>query len=94
MEIMLRLFGMKQMEDRAKLLDQRKWSTMERMCIPRNRALGHEQLMQDYFAETGTAHSEYSVLRGGDTGTASSDEFSAGGKWMQGPLLAFYGAKK
>jgi hypothetical protein len=41
---MLVLFGMKQMEDRAKLLDQRKGSTMGRVCIPRNRALGHEQL--------------------------------------------------
>jgi hypothetical protein len=40
--MMLLLFGMKQMEDRAKLLDQRKGSTMGRMCIPRNRALGHE----------------------------------------------------
>ena len=44
-ETMLLLFGMKQIEDRAKLLDQRKGSTMGRMCIPRNRALGHEQLM-------------------------------------------------
>jgi hypothetical protein len=31
----------------------------------------------------------YSVLRGGDTGSASSSEFSAGEKWIQGPLLAF-----
>jgi hypothetical protein len=54
MEMMLVLFGMKQMEDRAKLLDQRKGSTMRRVCIPRNRALGHEQLMQDYFAEVPT----------------------------------------
>jgi hypothetical protein len=54
MEVMLVLFGMKQMEDRAKLLDQRKGSTMGRVCIPRNRALGHEQLMQDYFAEVPT----------------------------------------
>ncbi|KAK1662351.1 hypothetical protein QYE76_050510 [Lolium multiflorum] len=51
-EMMLLLFGMKHMEDRAKLLDQRKGSVMGRMCIPRNRALGHEQLMQDYFAES------------------------------------------
>jgi hypothetical protein len=42
MEVMLVLFGMKQMEDRAKLLDQRKGSTMGRVCIPRNHALGHE----------------------------------------------------
>jgi hypothetical protein len=54
MEVMLVLFGMKQMEDRAKLLDQRKGSTMGRVCILRNRALGHEQLMQDYFAEVPT----------------------------------------
>ena len=33
-EMMLLLFGMKHMEDRAKLLDQRKGSTMGRMCIP------------------------------------------------------------
>ncbi|KAK1662366.1 hypothetical protein QYE76_050525 [Lolium multiflorum] len=51
-EMMLLLFGMKHMQDRAKLLDQRKGSVMGRMCIPRNRALGHEQLMQDYFAES------------------------------------------
>ena len=49
-EMMLLLFGMKEIEDRAKLLDQRRGSTMGRMCIPRNRVLGHEQLMQDYFA--------------------------------------------
>jgi hypothetical protein len=54
MEVMLVLFGMKQMEDHAKLLDQRKGSTMGHVCIPRNRALGHEQLMQNYFAEVPT----------------------------------------
>jgi hypothetical protein len=32
MEVMLVLFGMKQLEDRAKLLDQRKGSTMGRVC--------------------------------------------------------------
>ncbi|KAK1618762.1 hypothetical protein QYE76_024279 [Lolium multiflorum] len=53
-EMLLLLFGMKQLEDRAKLLDQRKGSVMGHMCIPRNRALGHEQLMQDYFAEVPT----------------------------------------
>ncbi|KAK1627509.1 hypothetical protein QYE76_001824 [Lolium multiflorum] len=51
-EMMVLLFGLKQTEDRLKLLDQRKGSVMGRMCIPRNRALGHEQLMQDYFAES------------------------------------------
>ncbi|KAK1648358.1 hypothetical protein QYE76_066163 [Lolium multiflorum] len=53
-EMMVLLFGLKQTEDRLKLLDQRKGSVMGRMCIPRNRALGHEQLMQDYFAEVPT----------------------------------------
>ncbi|KAK1645952.1 hypothetical protein QYE76_063757 [Lolium multiflorum] len=53
-EVMVLLFGLKQTEDRLKLLDQRKGSVMGRMCIPRNRALGHEQLMQDYFAEVPT----------------------------------------
>nr|XP_051196756.1 uncharacterized protein LOC127310093 [Lolium perenne] len=53
-EMMLLLFGLKQTEDRMKLLDQRKGSVMGRMCIPWNRALGHEQLMQDYFAEVPT----------------------------------------
>ena len=50
-EMMLLLFGMKDIEDRAKLLDQRRGSTMGRLCIPRNRAAGHEKLWQDYFAE-------------------------------------------
>nr|XP_051230476.1 uncharacterized protein LOC127348507 [Lolium perenne] len=53
-EMMVLLFGLKQTEDRMKLLDPRKGSVMGRMCIPRNRALGHEQLMQDYFAEVPT----------------------------------------
>ncbi|KAK1611644.1 hypothetical protein QYE76_035317 [Lolium multiflorum] len=37
-EVMVLLFGLKQTEDRLKLLDQRKGSVMGRMCIPRNRA--------------------------------------------------------
>ena len=41
-EMAVILFGLKDIEDRAKLLDQRRGSTMGRMCIPRNRALGHE----------------------------------------------------
>jgi hypothetical protein len=36
------------------LLDRRQGSKMGRTCIPRNRALGHDQLMQDYFAEVPT----------------------------------------
>ena len=53
-EMLLLVLGMKEFEDRAKLLDRRRGSTMGRMCIPRNRALGHEMLMQDYFAEVPT----------------------------------------
>jgi hypothetical protein len=33
---------------------KRKSSTMGRLCIPRNRALGHTLLMRDYFAEVPT----------------------------------------
>ncbi|CAM0955071.1 unnamed protein product [Alopecurus aequalis] len=51
MEMMQLLFGIKELEDRAKLLYQRRGSTMGRICIPRNRALGHEQLWQDYFGK-------------------------------------------
>ena len=35
---------------------------------------------------------EYYVLRGGDTGSARLDEFSARQKRIQVPLLALYGA--
>jgi hypothetical protein len=49
-EMMMAILGLKELEDRAKLLDQRRGSTMGRMRIPWNRArLGHEMLMQDYF---------------------------------------------
>jgi hypothetical protein len=50
-EMMGLLLDVKEFEDRAKLLDQRRGSNMGRVTIYRNRALGHEQLMQDYFAE-------------------------------------------
>jgi hypothetical protein len=33
---------------------KRKGSSMGRLCIPRNRALGHNMLMRDYFAEVTT----------------------------------------
>ena len=48
------LVAVKELQDRAMLLDQRQGSKMGRTCIPRNRALGHNQLMQDYFAEVPT----------------------------------------
>jgi hypothetical protein len=53
-EMMMLILGIKELEDRAKLLDQRTGSTLGRLCIPWNRALGHAQLMQDYFAEVPT----------------------------------------
>jgi hypothetical protein len=45
MEMMVVVLAVKELEDHAKLLDQRKGLQMVRLCIPRNRALGHEQLM-------------------------------------------------
>jgi hypothetical protein len=33
---------------------KRKGSNMGRLCIPRNRALGHNMLMRDYFTEVST----------------------------------------
>ena len=53
-EMMMLILGIKEIKDRAKLLDQRTGSKMGRLCIPRNRALGHAQLMPDYFAEVPT----------------------------------------
>ena len=50
-EMMSLLVDVQEFEDRAKLLDQRRGSKMGRVTIYRNRALGHEQLMQDYFDE-------------------------------------------
>jgi hypothetical protein len=50
-EMMSLLVDVQEFEDRVKLLDQRRGSQMGRVTIYRNRALGHEQLMQDYFAE-------------------------------------------
>jgi hypothetical protein len=53
-EMMAIVLAVKELEDRAKLLDQRRGSQMGSLCIPWNRAAGHEQLMQDYFAEVST----------------------------------------
>ncbi|XP_020198460.1 uncharacterized protein [Aegilops tauschii subsp. strangulata] len=50
-EMMGLLLDVQELEDRAKLKDQRRGSKMRRVTIYRNRGLGHEQLMQDYFAE-------------------------------------------
>ena len=46
--------AVKELEDRAKLLSQRRGSVMGRNYIQRNRLLGHEQLWDDYFAEVPT----------------------------------------
>jgi hypothetical protein len=48
------ILAINEVEGRAELLDQRTGSTMGRLCIPCNRALGHASLMQDYFAEVST----------------------------------------
>ncbi|KAE8796629.1 ATP-dependent zinc metalloprotease FTSH 5, mitochondrial [Hordeum vulgare] len=49
-EMMSLLVNVQAFEDRVKLMDQRRGSKMGRLTIYRNRALGHEHLMQDYFA--------------------------------------------
>ncbi|KAK1616646.1 hypothetical protein QYE76_022163 [Lolium multiflorum] len=51
-EMMISILCLKELEDRAKLLDQRRGSMMGCMCIPRNRTLGHEMLLYDYFTGT------------------------------------------
>ncbi|KAE8787969.1 ATP-dependent zinc metalloprotease FTSH 5, mitochondrial [Hordeum vulgare] len=53
-EMMSLLVDVQAFEDRVKLLDQRRGSKMGRLTIYRNRALGHEHLMRDYFAEVPT----------------------------------------
>ncbi|KAE8797604.1 Cell division cycle 5-like protein [Hordeum vulgare] len=53
-EMMSLLVDVQAFEDRVKLMDQRRGSKMGRLTIYRNRALGHEHLMQDYFAEVPT----------------------------------------
>ncbi|KAI5006218.1 hypothetical protein ZWY2020_033461 [Hordeum vulgare] len=53
-EMMSLLVDVQAFEDRVKLMDQRRGSTMGRLTIYRNRALGHEHLMQGYFAEVPT----------------------------------------
>jgi hypothetical protein len=53
-EMMVVILAVKDLEDRKKLLDQRRGAQIGRLCIERNRALGHEQLMQDYFVEVST----------------------------------------
>jgi hypothetical protein len=54
METTMLLLSVKDPEDRAKLLNRRRGSVFGRNHIQRNRLLGHEQLMEDYFAEVPT----------------------------------------
>jgi hypothetical protein len=48
------LLEVQEIEDRMNLMDQRRGSKMGRVTIYRNCALGHEHLMQDYFAKVPT----------------------------------------
>jgi hypothetical protein len=54
MEATMLVLSVKELEDRAKLLNRRRGSVVGRNHIQRNRLLGHEQLMEDYFAEVPT----------------------------------------
>nr|XP_051197130.1 uncharacterized protein LOC127310499 [Lolium perenne] len=54
LEATMLLLAVKDLEDRAKLLNRRRGSVFGRNHIQRNRLLGHEQLMEDYFAEVPT----------------------------------------
>ena len=53
-EMMSLLIDVQSFENRVKLMDQRRGSKMGRVTIYRNRALGHEHLMEDYFSEVPT----------------------------------------
>jgi hypothetical protein len=54
MEATMLVLSVKELEDSAKLLNRRRRSVVGRNHIQRNRLLGHEQLMEDYFAEVPT----------------------------------------
>ncbi|XP_051220944.1 uncharacterized protein [Lolium perenne] len=54
LEATMLLLAVKDLEDRAKLLNRRRGFVFGRNHIQRNRLLGHEQLMEDYFAEVPT----------------------------------------
>ncbi|XP_071680459.1 uncharacterized protein [Lolium perenne] len=59
MESTMLLLSVKELEDRTKLLNRRRGSVLGQNHIQRNRLLGHEQLMEDYFAEACEANSNY-----------------------------------
>jgi hypothetical protein len=52
-EHMVLIIAAKELEDRANM-NKRRRSMAVRVCVPRNRALGHTMLMQDYLAEVPT----------------------------------------
>jgi hypothetical protein len=54
MEATMLILSVKELEDRAKLLNRRRGSVVGRNHIQWNRLLSHEQLMEDYFAEVPT----------------------------------------
>jgi hypothetical protein len=51
MEATMLVLSMKELEDCAKPLNRWRGSVVGRNHIQRNRLLGHEQLMEDYFAK-------------------------------------------
>jgi hypothetical protein len=54
LEATILLLSVKELEDRAKLVNRRRGSVIGRNHIQRNLLLGHEQMMDDYFAEVPT----------------------------------------
>jgi hypothetical protein len=48
-EQMIAILAVKELEDRKR--KPQRGSTVGHLCIPRNRALSHDMLMRDYFAE-------------------------------------------
>jgi hypothetical protein len=53
-EMMVMTLAAKQLQDKINFIRRRRGSMFGRACIPRNRALGHAKLMQDYFVEVPT----------------------------------------
>jgi hypothetical protein len=48
------VLAVQKIQDKRSLLNMRHGSMPGRICIPRNRSLGHHSLMQDYFIEVPT----------------------------------------
>ena len=69
-EQMVLLLAVKEIEDRLKMVNRRRGSVLGRLCIPRNRALGHIKLMGDYFDEVPTYPPCISSVEGFECGEA------------------------